>query len=210
MRSAMSVVSATGSRFGASAEGSDATSCMICGIGSMAMPRMAFTPWGETSAVGVLAPLKTMRESLNWEEKLPRSRKMADGLSLESLCARGGLCQSSSRSRDGRTFRGAGNPFLAKRGVRLHRSHRERGLGTHGERGARCGQRENARVPRRKTQMWLIVSALGSSKQACVSSNCCRFVCRRRPATQQPNMAVKRGRAEGFGRRRRGCGSERG
>jgi hypothetical protein len=36
-----------------------------------------------------------------------------------------------------------------------------------------------------------MVLAWGSSKRAWVSSTCWRFVCRRRPATQQPNI-VKR------------------
>ena len=45
-----------------------------------------------------------------------------------------------------------------------------------------------APVPRRNTQMWLMVSAAGNSKAAFVSSICCRFVCKSLPATQQPNI----------------------
>lgn len=51
----------------------------------MASPRIAVTPWGETSATGVLAPLKTACVSEDCAEKLPRRRKIADGFSLESL-----------------------------------------------------------------------------------------------------------------------------
>ena len=46
-------------------------------------------------------------------------------------------------------------------------------------------------VPSRKTQMWLIDSAAGSSKAALVSSICWIFVCRSLPATQQPNITSK-------------------
>ena len=48
----------------------------------------------------------------------------------------------------------------------------------------------DAPVPRRKTQMWLMEPAAGSSNAAWVSSICWRLVWRRRPATQQPNMVL--------------------
>ena len=51
-------------------------------------------------------------------------------------------------------------------------------------------ERQCSPVPRRNTQMWLMVSAAGSSKAALVSSICCRFVCKSLPATQQPNMVL--------------------
>ena len=52
------------------------------------------------------------------------------------------------------------------------------------------GANTDTPVPRRKTAMWLIEPASTSSKIACVSSICCKFVCRRRPATRQPNIAL--------------------
>ena len=86
MRSANCAASAT-AFFCATVEGSAATSERIWGRGSMASPRTAVTPCGVTSATGVFAPLmKTEWDSEDWDVKLPRSRKMADGFSLESLC----------------------------------------------------------------------------------------------------------------------------
>lgn len=91
----------------------------------MASPRRAVTPWMETSAVGVEAPLKMLcaLEEV-WEVKLPLRRKMAEGFSLVSLYKLVGFeNEVVSVERDERlTFLVVGSLCLARRGVLLLRS----------------------------------------------------------------------------------------
>lgn len=89
MRSARSVASGAAGSGRATADGKAAISDWIVESGSMAMPRTAVTSAGaEAAAAGCAAGKRALWEG--WEVKVPRRRKMAEGLSLESLGAREG------------------------------------------------------------------------------------------------------------------------
>lgn len=83
MRSARSVASGRAVLGRATALGREASSASMVGRGSMAMPRMAVV-----SAAGAASGLKRAGREV-WAEKVPRRRKMAEGLSLESLAESG-------------------------------------------------------------------------------------------------------------------------
>ena len=92
----------------------------------------------------------------------------------------------------GRTCQATGSLYPARRSGLSRRIHLGMVLEPKGqywrtlEQGRWC-----APVPRRNTQMWLMVSAAGNSKAAFVSSICCIFVCKSLPATQQPNIVQR-------------------
>ena len=186
----------------ATALGREANSASMVGRGSMAMPRIAVV-----SVVGAESGLKRAGREV-CAENVPRSRKMAEGLSLESLNK--GCCWAREQGTARREHVHAEKLEAFSWPVKVHR--RAIAIGERHcageERVGRVDVRENgmkdAPVPRRKTHKWLMVSAFGSSNIAWVSSICWRLVCRRRPATQQPNLAeVGAGGAEGEGG---GCG----
>ena len=119
MRSAMSVASAVGLFAFATAEGRAATSCMICGRGSMASPKNAVTSDADASDA---APEKTACVLVVCAVYVPRKRKMAEGFSFESLAGKSELI-ARPRTADVLTCPAVGSPSLAKKSVRLPHIH---------------------------------------------------------------------------------------
>ena len=124
MRSAMSVASAVGLLAFATAEGRTATSCMICGRGSMESPRNAVTSDADVSDA---APEKTACVLVVCAVYVPRNRKMAEGFSFESLAGKSDLIARPQKASQ-LTFPIIGSPSLARKSVQSLRTHPEMAL----------------------------------------------------------------------------------
>lgn len=153
--------------------------------GSMERPRIAVTSanagsvWMDT--VGVDVPdekAEWAAEDVFWGAKVPRRRNIAEGLSFESLDVHCGLISSEIDAEVRLTFQVAENLCPANKSALSRRSHLEKVLYHWFSTGLNQNVNENLNVPvpRRKTDIWLMELALGSSNMAWVSSICCRFV----------------------------------